>query len=78
MFSPFPLVTDLHRAHRQYDGDDEEQQSAHHSRRDRLVLDPGRHREFDLFAVLEVFQRVGHHPEIVRTAAHQTFHCEQE
>jgi len=55
VFSPFPLIADLYRAHGQYYCDDKEQQSADNSRRNRLVFNSGRHGEFYFFAIFKTF-----------------------
>lgn len=69
VFSPFPLVADLYRAHGQYYGDYEEQQPTNDTRRDGLVFHSGRNGEFDLFAVFKTFQRVRDHSEIIGTTS---------
>lgn len=68
LLTTFTLVTDLHSAHGQYDGDYEKQYAAHHARRDRFVLDSRRHREFHLVGTLVASRRIGQHSEVVRTS----------
>jgi len=77
VFSPFPLVANLYRAHRQYYGDDEEQEPANDTRRDGLMFHPGRYGEFDFFAVFETLQGVRDHSEVIGTTSHQTFYWKE-
>lgn len=69
LFAAFALVADLDGAHGQDDGHDEEQDAAHHARRDRFVLHPRWHRELHLLGTLVAGCRVGQHSEVVRSPA---------